>query len=38
MGEAEGVRWALLASSLFGLISATLFWIARTRIREEMVS
>jgi predicted MFS family arabinose efflux permease len=37
-GPAEGVRWALLASAYFGLISAVLFWLARKRIREEMVS
>jgi predicted MFS family arabinose efflux permease len=38
LGEAEGVRWALIASAYFGLISAVLFWLARGRIREEMVS
>ena len=38
LGKAEGVRWALITSASFGLISATLFWLARGRIREEMVS
>lgn len=38
LGPAEGVRWALIVSASFGLISALLFWLARRRIREEMVS
>ena len=38
MGEAEGVRWALLLSASVGLISALLFWLARKTIREEIVS
>ncbi len=38
MGEAEGVRWALLVSSVVGLIAALLFWLARRTIREEIVS
>jgi predicted MFS family arabinose efflux permease len=38
LGKAEGVRWALIVSAYFGLISAVLFWLARGRIREEMVS
>lgn len=37
MGEAEGVRWALIISTLFGLIAFVLFWQARKTIREEMV-
>ena len=36
LGEGEGVRWALLASALAGLIAAALFWGARKSIREEM--
>ncbi len=36
LGEAEGVRYALLASAFVGLLAATLFWIARKTIREEM--
>jgi len=38
LGSAEGVRWALIASTLIGTTSAILFWLARGRIREEMVS
>lgn len=38
MGEAQGVRWALLTSSVVGLVSALLFWMARKTIREEIVS
>lgn len=38
MGPAEGIRWALIVSTLFGLVAALLFWIARRTIREEMVS
>lgn len=36
MGEAEGVRWALLVSAFAGLGAATLFWLARKTIRDEM--
>lgn len=38
LGPNEGVRWALFSSTLFGLIAAVLFWMARARIREQMVS
>lgn len=38
MGEAEGVRWALLLSASVGLVAALLFWLARKTIREEIVS
>jgi MFS family permease len=38
LGKADGIRWALIVSAFFGLISAFLFWSARRRIREEMVS
>jgi hypothetical protein len=38
LGPAEGVRWALICSSSFALISAALFFLAMKRIREEMVS
>jgi len=38
LGSAEGVRWALIVSACFGLVAALLFWLARRRIREEMVS
>lgn len=36
LGEAEGVRWALIVSAMMGLIAAALFWSARATIREEM--
>lgn len=36
LGEAEGVRWAMLISALAGLVAAGLFWAARRYIREEM--
>jgi predicted MFS family arabinose efflux permease len=38
LGAAEGVRWALIISSIFALVPALLFWAARGTIREEMVS
>ncbi|WP_374575637.1 spinster family MFS transporter [Phenylobacterium sp.] len=38
MGSAEGVRWALILSTLAGLVAFILFWIARRTIREEMES
>jgi predicted MFS family arabinose efflux permease len=38
MGSAEGVRWALILSSLLGVVAFGLFWMARRTIREEMVS
>lgn len=38
LGPAEGVRWALIVSATFALIPALLFWLARLRIRDEMVS
>lgn len=36
LGEAEGVRYALLISALAGLIAFALFWLARKSIRDEM--
>jgi MFS family permease len=38
LGPAEGVRWALIISTLAGSVSALLFWLARRNVREEMVS
>jgi len=38
LGTADGVRWALIASSTCTLVAAYLFWQARKTIREEMVS
>ncbi len=38
MGQAEGVRWAILISALAILVSVVLFWIARKTVREDIVS
>jgi len=38
MGAAQGVRWALITSTLFGLVAFACFWRARKTIREETVS
>ena len=38
LGPAEGVRWAMFVSTLFGFLAAACFWMARGRIREQMVS
>lgn len=37
-GAAEGVRWSLMIFVLFGAVASGLFWMARSSIREEMVS
>jgi dolichyl-phosphate-mannose--protein O-mannosyl transferase len=38
LGSAQGVRWALMISTCFGLLAFALFWMARKTIREEMES
>jgi MFS family permease len=38
LGKAEGLRWALISTVTVGAGSALLFWLARGKIREEMVS
>ena len=38
MGSAQGIRWALIVTSLFGLLSFGCFWMARRTIAQEMVS
>ncbi|AAK24456.1 spinster family MFS transporter [Caulobacter vibrioides] len=38
LGEAQGVRWALIISATLGLGAFALFWAARKTIRDEMVS
>ncbi len=38
LGSAQGVRWALMISTLFGVLAFALFWVARKTIREEMES
>lgn len=36
LGEAQGVRWALIASTLVGVLAFALFWAARRTIRDDM--
>jgi hypothetical protein len=38
LGPAEGIRWALIIASCFGVLSAALFWMARKTIAQEMES
>ncbi|MET0271787.1 MAG: MFS transporter, partial [Phenylobacterium sp.] len=38
LGSAQGVRWALITSTLFGLFAFLFFWMARKTIREDNVS
>lgn len=38
MGEAEGVRWALIVSTCFGFVAAWLFFKAARTIKDDMVS
>jgi MFS family permease len=38
LGAGAGIRWALIVSTLFGLVAAALFWVARRTIREEFVA
>ncbi|MCA3731779.1 MAG: MFS transporter [Phenylobacterium sp.] len=38
LGSAQGVRWALMISTCFGVLAFAFFWIARKTIREEMES
>ncbi|WP_374391868.1 spinster family MFS transporter [Sphingopyxis sp.] len=38
LGSAEGVRWSLMIFILFGAVASGLFWLARSSIREEIVS
>ncbi len=37
LGDAEGVRWALIASSLLALGTFALFWTAKRTVRVDMV-
>ncbi len=36
MGEAEGIRWALISAACVGLLSGVLFLMARKTIREDL--
>jgi MFS family permease len=38
LGPAEGMRWALVSSTIAGLVSVALFWAARKDIRSEIES
>ena len=38
LGDAEGLRWAMIATGCFSLVSAALFWMARSSVREDVVS
>ncbi|HVI34038.1 MFS transporter [Phenylobacterium sp.] len=38
VGVGEGVRWALILSTAFGLAAFVCFWLARRTIREDTVS
>ena len=38
LGPAEGVRWALVMGSLFGVVAFSCFWGARKTIREDTLS
>ena len=38
LGDAGGLRWALIGSTALGLAGALFFWFARDRIRDEIVS
>jgi MFS family permease len=38
LGAAEGLRWALIATSCFGVVAAGFFWMARRTVREDVVS
>jgi O-antigen ligase len=38
MGDAEGLRWAMILTGLFSFVAAALFWMARRTIREDVVS
>lgn len=37
MGSGEGVRWALMVSTMFGLVAFFCFWMATRTIREDNV-
>jgi MFS family permease len=38
LGAAEGLRWALIITSLFSLLAGAFFWLARSSVREDVVS
>jgi MFS family permease len=38
LGQAEGLRWALVISGCFGAVAAGFFWLARRTVRRDVVS
>jgi MFS family permease len=38
LGAAEGLRWAMIVTSCFGVVAAGFFWLARRTVREDVVS
>jgi MFS family permease len=38
LGKAEGLRWAIIVTGCFNLLSAGFFWMARRTVREDVVS
>jgi len=38
LGAAEGLRWAMIVTGLFSLLAGAFFWLARGRVREDVVS
>jgi MFS family permease len=38
LGTAEGLRWAMIVTSCFGVVAAGFFWLARRTVREDVVS
>lgn len=38
LGQAEGLRWSLIGTSIFGVIAAGLFWLARKTMVRDLVS
>jgi MFS family permease len=38
LGEAEGLRWAMIAAGSFSVLAAAFFWLARRWVREDVVS
>jgi MFS family permease len=38
LGASEGLRWAMIITGCFSVVAASFFWLARGRIREDVVS
>jgi hypothetical protein len=38
LGDAEGLRWAMIIAGGFSFVAAGLFWMARSSVREDVVS